>query len=458
MSYFPSITQNTVIDTANSNSGTLGAGLTWNAAGTGTITLGYQGIQLVVASTENMQITVEQGITSSTFQISDDYLYNVIKGDFGITVKVVSPYVRISIKNLGNLTATYSLNTTLTPITESIPRSLDQFGYLQTSVNRISAGAYQLKSGPMGTLDVDQPYRLCGTAFVGTTIDTTFWTATNGGTGSGVSAATVGIVILTSGTAAAGYANFITVRAARFIFAHPHKFRCIIRLTTAVIANSTRRWGSYTAAGGPPVVPVDGFWFEQTGAGVLTLNCRNNSGTITTVSSGSFNGDVSAYVLDTNAHAYEIIYFLGSAAYFVDTLLLHTFTPTTTMLSSTFTLPAQFISTSSAISSSAVMEVWAGMVLRLGRDTAAPIWRNQAGAVTAQVAKSGPGILRVLSYNSGGINGTVTLYDALTATNPIMTITTNGLIATTWNLDLPFYTGLTYTTSAGGHNITLVFE
>ncbi len=458
MSYFPSITQNTIVDTANSNSSTLGANLTWNATGIGTNTLGYQGIQLVVESTQNMEVTVEQGITDTVFQISDVYLYNVIEGDFGITVKVVSAHVRVSIKNLGNSTATYSLSTTLTPITEPLPRSLDEKGLLKTAVYEQFAGGFELKGGPMGTLDVDQPYRLVGTAFVGTTIDTTFWTATNNGTGSGVSAATPGIIILTSGTAAAGYANFITVRTARFIFAHPHKFRSIVRLTTAVVANSTRRWGAYTAAGGPPVVPVDGFWFEQTGAGVLTLNCRNNSGTITTVSSGSFNGNISVYTIDTNAHAYEIIHFLGSATYFIDGELIHTFRPTTTMLSSTFTLNAQFQSTSSAISSSAVMEVWAGMILRLGRDSAAPIWRNQAGAITAQVAKTGPGVFRVLSYNSNSVTGTVTIYDALTATNPIMTITTNNMVPTTWNLDLPFYTGLTYTTSAGGHNITLVFE
>lgn len=457
MSYFPSITQNTIVDAANSNSGTLGAGLTWNAAGIGTNTLGYQGIQIVVESTENMEVYVEQGTTDTTFQISDTYLYNVIQGDFGITVKVVSPHVRVSIKNLGNSTATYSLDTTLTPITEPLPRSLDEKGLLKTAVYEQFASGFELKSGPMGTLDVDQPYRLVGTAFVGTTIDTTFWTATSGGTGASVSAATPGIIILTSGTAAAGYANFITVRAARFIFAHPHKFRCITRLTAAVVANSTRRWGAFTAAGGPPVVPVDGFWFEQTDAGVLTLNCRNNSGTITTVSSGSFNGNISAYVVDTNAHAYEIIHFLGSATYFIDGELLHTFRPTTTMLSSTFTLPAQFQSTSSAISSSAVMEVWAGMILRLGRDNAAPIWLNRAGAVTAAIAKNGPGVLRTLTVNTDGINGTIILYDALTATNPIMSIVADNMNPTAWNLDLPFYTGLTYTTT-GAQNITLIFE
>jgi hypothetical protein len=457
MSYFPSITQNTVIDTANSNSGTLGAGLTWNAAGIGTNTLGYQGIQLVVESTENMEVVVEQGITDTVFQISDIYLYNVIKADFGLTVKVVAPHVRVSIKNLGNSIATYSLDTTLTPISEPLPRSLDEKGLLKTAVYEMFAGGFELRSGPLGTLDVDQPYRLVGAAFTGTTIDTTFWTATSGGTGASVSAATPGIVILTSGTAAAGYANFTTIRTARFIFAHPHKFRCFVRLTAAIVANSTRRWGAFTAAGGPPTVPVDGFWFEQTAAGVLTVNCRNNSGTITTVSSGAFNGNISTYVVDTNTHAYEIIYFLGSATYFIDNELVHTFRPTTTMLSSTFTLPVQFQSTSSAIASSAVMEVWAGMILRLGRESSAPIWVNRAGAIAATVIKSGPGILKSLSVNSDGINGTIILYDALTATNPIMTITANNMVPTVWNLDLPFYTGLTYALT-GAQDVTISFE
>lgn len=460
MSYFPSITQNTVIDVNNSNSSTLGAGLTWNAAGIGTATIGFQGIQLVVTSTQNMTVVVEQGTTSSTFQISDTYNYNVIKGDFGITVKIVSPFVRISIKNIGAATATYSLDTTLTPITEPLPRSLDEYGNLNSTVNGLDDHyGNHVKISPIGTMNVDQPYRLVGTTF-GATNDATFWTPTNNGTGSASGVATSQATI-TSGTGANSWGRFTSVRASRFIFANPMKYRSLVILPTLTQANTTRQWGAFTATAGSAGVlpiPIDGYFFSFNGTDVLSVNARNAGGTITSVASGSFNGEVSQFLMDTNMHAYEIVFYLEKVQFYIDNYLIHTIQPTTTLLSSTCNLPIMYISTNSVGTTTASIVTWAGTILRLGRDLSAPIWLNRAGAVVASIAKSGPGVLRTLSYNSSNTNGTVTIYDALTATNPIMTITTNGLIPTTWSLNLDFYTGLTYTTSAANHNITLVFE
>jgi len=460
MSYFPSITQNTVIDVNNSNSSTLGTGLTWNAAGIGTATIGFQGIQLVVESTQNMTIVVEQGITSSTFQISDTYQYNVLKGDFGITVKIVSPFARVSIKNIGTTTATYSLNTTLTPITEPLPRSLDEYGNLKVTVDGLDDHyGNHVKVSPIGTMNVDQPYRLVGTTF-GASIDTPFWTATNNGTGSASGVATSQATI-TSGTAANAWGRFTSVRSGRFVYANPMKYRSLVRMTTLTQANTTRQWGAFTATAGSAGVlpiPIDGYFFSFDGADVISVNSRNAGGTINSVASGSFNGEVSQFFMDVNVHAYEIVFYLEKAQFYIDNILIHTLQPTTTLLSATCDLPIIYISTNSVGTTTASIITWAGTILRLGRDLTAPIWRNQAGAVTAQVAKTGPGVLRTFSYNSSGVNGTITLYDALTATNPIMTVTTNGLVPVTWNLNLDFYTGLTYTTSAANHNITLVFE
>lgn len=460
MSYFPSITQNTVIDVNNSNSSTLGAGLTWNAAGIGTATIGFQGIQLVVDSTQNMTLVVEQGITSSTFQISDTYNYNVIKGDFGITVKIVSPFVRISIKNIGTATATYSLDTTLTPITEPLPRSLDEYGNLNSTVKGLDDHyGNHVKISPTGTMNVDQPYKLIGTIF-GATNDATFWTPTNNGTGSASGVATSQATI-TSGTGANSWGRFTSVRASRFIFANPMKYISLVILPTLTQANTTRQWGAFTATAGSAGVlpiPIDGYFFSFNGTDVLSVNARNAGGTITSVASGSFNGDVSQFFMDTNMHAYEIVFYLEKVQFYIDNYLIHTIQPTTTLLSSTCNLPIMYISTNSVGTTTASIVTWAGTILRLGRDLSAPIWLNRAGAVVASIAKSGPGVLRTLSYNSSNTNGTVTIYDALTATNPIMTITTNGLNPTTWSLNLDFYTGLTYTTSAANHNITLIFE
>lgn len=460
MSYFPSISQSVTVDTANSSTANIVAGATWNSAGTGTSTLGVAGIQLVVKMDKTGTVYVDQGTTDSVFQVTDSYQY--LPGvPFGLTIQAVSGFVRVRVTNNASTdTTAVVIETVLCPIVEALPRSLDKYGHLLTTAHGLKDEFdFTIKSGPMGTLDVDQPYRLVGTSF-GTTIDTTFWTATNGGTGSSTSASTPGIVTMTSGTDNNGYSNLTTIRSGRFIFAHPHKFRAIVRMTDATVATSTRRWGAYTASGGPPVVPVDGFWFELSGAGVLSVNCRNNSGTITTVASGSFNGDVSQYVVDENAHAYEIIFFLGSATYFIDNVKVHTFVPTTTMLSSTFTLPVSFQSSSQAINSSAVMEVWAGMILRLGRDTTSPRSVFIAGASTAQVLKSGAGRLRKVITSTSNNGSTVVVYDALTATNTIMSLIHNSASDGTQALDvdIDFYTGLTVTTTGAGSLTTLVFE
>lgn len=466
MSYFPSITQNTVIDAANSQSGTLGAGLTWNAAGTGITTLGYQGIQLVVESTQNMTIVVEQGITNSTFQISDTYQYNVLKGDFGITVKIVSPYVRVSIKNIGLSTATYSLNTTLTPITEPIPRSLDEYGNLNTTINGIDDHyGNHVKVSPIGTMNVDQPYRLVGTTF-GASIDTTFWTPTNNGTGSASGVAS-SMATITSGTAANSWARFSSVRFGRFVFANPMKYRSLVRMTTLTQANTIRQWGAFTATAGSAGVlpiPIDGYFFSFNGADVLSVNARNAGGTITSVASGSFNGDVSQYFMDTNIHAYEIVFYLEKAQFYIDNILVHTLKPTTTLLSSTCDLPIMYLATNSVGTTTASIVMWAGAVLRLGRDLTAPAYRHQAGALSNTVLKTGSGTLRAVVINQW-LNGTsISLYDSATTTNAIALIvpTTSGAthqeLPMTLNYGVDFYTGLTLTVVGGSTDVTIIYE
>jgi hypothetical protein len=462
MSYFPSLTQNVIPDVNNTVATTLTAGATWNAAGTGTNTLTTAAIQMIVKSTENMTIYVEQGSGATSMQLTDTYDYNVLKGNFGLTIQMVGAFVRVSAKNIGGSTATFSIDTVLCPIVEAVPRTLGN----DIQGQHLKVGLYHMQDewgnamqvSPAGWLDVNQPYRVVGTAF-GSAIDTTFWTATNNGTASASGVAN-SIATITSGTGANAWGQIVTVRAGRFVFNNAMKTKQLILIPTVVTANTNRYWGAYTAtAGSAGVLPtvIDGFYFALSGAGVLSVNTRNAGGTVNSVASGAFNGDVSTYVLDTNVHAYEIVYYIAKCQFYVDNLLVHTFTPTTAILTATCTLPIGAMATTSGTNSGTI-QMWAGTIHRLGRDLTAPIWLNRAGAVTAQVAKSGPGVLRVFSYNSNAVNGTVTIYDAVTATNPILTVTTNNVTPATWNLDLEFYTGLCYTTSAANHNITLVFE
>ena len=93
------------------------------------------------------------------------------------------------------------------------------------------------------SLIADGTTRMVGSMF-GTALDANLWTVASNGAGAAAaigSAATAGIVLLTSGTANNGYGSLITTQHARFLFVMPNLFRVACRLTTAAIASCTRR-------------------------------------------------------------------------------------------------------------------------------------------------------------------------------------------------------------------------
>lgn len=81
------------------------------------------------------------------------------------------------------------------------------------------------------------------------------------------------------------------------------------------------------------------------------------------------------------------------------------------------------------------------------------------GATT--VVKTGGGILHTLTVNKGVATGTISIYDALSATNPIGIITFGAALLgdppITATYDVDFVTGLTIVTS-GATDITVSYR
>lgn len=466
MSYFPSISQNVTVDTANSYSGTILAGVTWNSAGVGTSTLGVAGIQIVIGSTENAIVYVDQGRTSSSFQITDTYDYNVIKGNFGITVQAIGAYVRVRVKNIGASTATVVVDTVLCPIVEAVPRSLDENQLFKTAVYEVSDEfGHKLLINNMGAMSVAEPYRLVGTPF-GTANDAIFWTPTNNGTSSlaavgAVAGGTNAMATLKSGTSNNGYGNITSVRSGRYIIGNSHLVRALVRIVGLTKTGCTRRWGAYSITGTPPT-PVNGFFYSVSDTDVLSVNAYNSgSASVASVSSGSFNGVKSQFVIDENVHKYEILYSAQHTDFIIDDTLYHSFLPTTVHLAADYSLP--FVATavnSAGGTTSGTLELWRGAIHRLGRPEASPAWRNIHGANAGTQLKLGPGRLHSLTINTAGNSSAISLYDATSATNPIALVT--GLQSTSppvelhYNID--FYTGLYIVTTIAATDITISFE
>jgi hypothetical protein len=306
---------------------------------------------------------------------------------------------------------------------------------------------------PIGGAAVDEYTRLTGTMF-GAVIDANQWTAANSGAGSAAGVAN-GIATLSSGTANSGRGSIVTTNHGRFMFAHANMFRGAFRLQATTAALNTARVGAvdYTV----PTVS-NGFWFEFSPAGVLSVNAKAAGVAVSSIPSGSFNGEVTAYTLDTNIHAYEIVYFVMGAWFFIDGVLIHKFTPTTAVLTNDLDLhPFADTVNTAAGTTNRTVEFWSGSILRLGKATSVPYCRGITSATTT-VCKIGSGRLHRIVVNDP-TNNAITIYDNTAASGNIIATIDPGTITDPFALeyDCEFQLGLTVVT-AGAANLTVVFD
>lgn len=314
--------------------------------------------------------------------------------------------------------------------------------------------ARDMRISPIGSLLTEQTTRLCGTLF-GASADAAFWTLTSSG---GTAAIGSGICTLSNSTANTNYGNVASVRKGRFLFANPNMWRGIVRIPLVANANNTRRFGAYVCTSAP--APTDGFFFEVAASGALSVNYAN-AGSVVSVASTSFNGDVSAYTVDTNAHAYEIIYFVASVWFLVDGVLLHKFTPTTAPFSSTYHYQCQAATVNIGTAVASNLEIWSMSILRMGKEVTRPQFLNLTANATT-TAKNSPGTLQKIIVGNAGTGGnTLNIYDNTAASGTVIFTCATAAMSTAASLDLniDFFTGLTAIMATGGAaNITLVFD
>lgn len=308
-----------------------------------------------------------------------------------------------------------------------------------------------------GALAVDQVLRLVGPQFIGSTIDANFWTLANNGAASGAALA-ASLVTLTSGTGNSGSGTLFSVPHARFLFVNPNQFRMASRITDTTVADCTRRWGALDVTAGMPWTLNSGFYFSLDGAGALSVNHKVAGSGAVSVASGSFNGDVATFTMDTNIHAYEILYYVMGAWFIIDGVLIHKFTPTTLMLTNDNNLhvAAESVNSGSG-TTSGVMEILSSSILRLGRETTLPICINLTTNSTT-VLKRSPGNLHRITVNNFGAANTITVYDNTAASGTLMA-TIGSSNEGTFEYNCEFQVGLTIVQSGGtASDITVVYD
>jgi hypothetical protein len=457
MSFWKSIRQDVIVSTLNSSTGSLAkspdAGYIFT--GTSESTLGVAGIQVTLFTNQNCTVYVEQSPDGSNWDIVDEYNYRYqTHPNFGKTIQAVNSYFRVKVENLSTISAAtnFRLQSCLCPIVEVLPRSLSEEGHLKVGVYEIEdALGHVVKISPQGALRTVSATRLIGASFIGTTVDTSYWTTASGSGGSIVQ--TGGQLELKTNTTASGSAGVQSARISRYMNGSANFCRALVDYGGVGVANNTKRWGPFTGTLGSP---TDGAAFELINS-IPTL-ATFKAGVANRISNGSFNGEYgsSLNTIPSGAQTFEILYTNTEVLFMFNNLLVHSIDASASTWSDTLSLPlrAENYNTSGSVTDTS-LKVRSLSVYRYGDPISRPQWKYQAGVVTTSILRRGPGTLHRIVNNNN--KGTLTLYDALSATNPIAILDLIQLLGTiTYELD--FFTGLTYTQTDAASNTTIIFE
>ena len=420
-------------------------------------------IQVIAFFDKDYTLYIDQSQNGSTPEITDSWECLASRG-FSTAVASVAPYFRIRITNKSTSAATGQMTSAATAIFNVLPRKLDVDGHLQTTIKHISGlMGHDVIVSPMGDLKTASSVRLVGAGFVGTVIDSNFWTVTH--TSGGSSAQANGSLTLsTNGTANAG--EFVSsVRIGRYIAANANYYRGNTRLPIVTTASpsyvNTRRWGAFDAN--------NGFFFQavQTNPATvptLSIVCRKTGSDANIINNGFFNGDYGpSYALDNNVHTYEIFWTNKNAYFFIDDVLLHTFSGATATLVDTPSLKIGLQCVNSGGNdANNTLVVRSGTINRLGVAESRPQWKYISGAIAGTLLKIGPGTLHTVTVNKPGTS--VQLNDdnntIISGANTICAIDTNKTTGGVgnYNFNLDFYNGLVVTISGAGSDTTVTYE
>jgi len=441
MSYFRSITQNVVVDPNNSSTDNLAVSATFT--GTATSTLGVVGLQVSFKADQDCTIYVDQSPDGTNWDLTDEYLCYTLKGGCGETVQAVSSYVRVRVTNIGLSTTSYlRLQLALCPMVEALPRSLDNAGNFKVGIKSMEdAYGFGIENTPTDELRVITPFRLAGSSFDNTTIDTNFWAVTNtlGGT-----TTQAGQLILSTNTTANGATIAQSVKKARFSPGSSNVFQANLRLGDTGVTNNVRRWGAFDGTNGAY------FKLSDTTLYVCTLKASVE----TAVASSSWNDNRTVPTL-TNFNNWEIYYLPGKVIFTIGGILKHTARFPTTAWTDDLTLNVRADNTNSGgITSNNILYTKAMVISRLGNSSTAARY-NYIGTNVTTVLKLGAGRLHSIVVTDNA--GTIVVYDNTAATGVQIAVIDASKVLGSLEFHVDFSNGLTFVTS-GGAKCTVIYE
>jgi len=305
------------------------------------------------------------------------------------------------------------------------------------------------------SLQVEEVTRMVGTAFDGDTLDENFWAATSVGTGS---ITISGEADLSTGTTTDSTITLTSVRKARFVVSMPMEFKAVASFYSAADDDNIRRIGAYDVN--------NGFFFQLDGStfSVGVRSDKSGSPTDALINSGDFNGDVTAYTMDTAVHKMLIQYSGRTVDWVIDGALIHTKQCTHDDRPTNFTLPitAENLNDNGNITDNE-LHIFGASIIRLGKLTTNPTsYYHALNTTTGINLKLSSGALSGLVINNCENTAVLTLSDSITDTSsPIWVFTSGNKFVQPVSIDLkglPFSTGLRLTIADAAASVTVIYE
>lgn len=325
---------------------------------------------------------------------------------------------------------------------------------------------FVVENTPMDEMRIVTPFRLVGSTFVGSTMDTNFWTPSAASGATVAPTQTNGEITVSTLTTANGTCNVQSVRTGRYVSGSSNRYRAVIQLSDTGNADNIRRWGAFATTGGA--------FFELNGTTVNICTAKTNltdtaaaigDTGVYRVASANWNGSTTVPTL-TNANTYEI-YWTNSKVYFViGGVLVHTVAATGNTWADNISLPIRIECTNSNGSTTArSVRCRTASVARLGNSSSNPTWKYQSGTTAGVICKIGNGNLHSMTVGSPVSGSVVTIYDGITTGGSVIFSFTFTAGAQSNNQPftlefdrLPFLTGLFLVIATQASNVTLVYE
>lgn len=448
------VNQNTVVDPLSSTTVNLAAGATFS--GPWVSDLNYTAVQYIVKASQNLLVYVDQSPDGVNPDISDVFESYTSEGGTGNTIQLVASYYRIRVTNVGLVATTFlRLQVIQVPFLPSLPRSLDLDGNLKVSIydGITDESGFTAKNTPHGELISVPTFRLTGSSFGHTVLDSNIWSSVTG-TG-GTNTIVGGELVMSTGTTANNAVSVATVKAGRFVGGTANSLHFLVRLSdSGATANNTRRGGAYNATNGVFFTVVNG---------LFSLVTRLNS-VDTYINNGSFNGDLGVTVALTNQLTdFGILYTVDTIWFFMGGQLLHKASFPTSNWSSVYSLPITFENINTGGSTTNVsMNVRNATIQRYGSHQTEPISFFQQGLTAGVTLKYGAGNMQGIVLSGITNNSVVTFYDNTAASGTVIwtsgALTSNGLPFFIDMKGIQFSTGLTIAITGAALNVLTMYE